>query len=129
MFCEAGGLERAANDADAAVHHVGRRQHVGAGFRLHERLLDERGVRLVVDDLVADEEAVMAVAGVGVERDVEDDTEVELGGLDGACCAADEVVGVEGLASVLAAFLRIGERKECDGGNAEPCRRPSRPLR
>ena len=38
---EAFGVERGADRADAAVHHVGGRDDVGAGARLVERLLDQ----------------------------------------------------------------------------------------
>ena len=41
-----------------------------AGARLVQRLLHQRLHRLVVDDLVAAHQAVVAVAGVGIERDV-----------------------------------------------------------
>ena len=34
-------LQRRADRADAAVHHVGRRDDVGAGLGLDQRLLDE----------------------------------------------------------------------------------------
>ena len=37
--------------ADAAVHHVGRRDHVAAGLRLHHRLPAEDLDRFVVDDV------------------------------------------------------------------------------
>ena len=72
FWCPAASSARA-DHADAAIHHVGGRQHVGAGFSLDERLLDERRIRLVVDDFVADEQAVVSVARVGIERDIEND--------------------------------------------------------
>ena len=73
---EAVGVERLADRADAAVHHVGGRDDVGAGLGLDQRLQDELLDGGVVDDLVAGHDAVMAVAGVGVERDVGDDADV-----------------------------------------------------
>ncbi len=73
---EAGGVERVADRPDAAVHHVGRRDDVGAGRRLTQRrgrhLLD----RLVVDDDALAQDAVMAVAGERVERGVGDDADL-----------------------------------------------------
>ena len=35
-------FERLADRADAAVHHVARRDHVGAGFGMRQRLLHQR---------------------------------------------------------------------------------------
>ena len=97
-----------ADGADAAVHHVGGGEDVGAGLRLHQRLAHQRLERLVVGDIGAAQQAVVSVAGVGVERDVEDDADVEAGGLHGARRAADEVLRIERLARVLGAQLRLG---------------------
>ena len=77
---EAFGVERLADRADPPVHHVGGRDHVGPGARLVERLAHQRRDRLVVEDanlaLVLMHQAVMAVAGIGVERDVGDEAEL-----------------------------------------------------
>ena len=50
---EAGVVEAAADRADAPVHHVGRRDDVGAGLGLDEALLDQHRDRLVVEDPLA----------------------------------------------------------------------------
>ena len=64
-------FERGADRADAAVHHVAGRDDVDAGLGLHQRLLRQHGHGVVVDDVAAVvEQAVLAVAGEGVERDV-----------------------------------------------------------
>jgi hypothetical protein len=65
----------AADAADAAVHHVRRRHHVGPGLGMAERLLGQHFQRLVVEHVARDrrvDQAVLAVAGVGVERHVGD---------------------------------------------------------
>ncbi len=62
MFLMAARFERLADRADAAVHHVGRREHVAAGVGLRQRLLDQRFDGLVVGDFAFDQKAVMAVA-------------------------------------------------------------------
>ena len=67
---EAVGLERGPDRADAAVHHVGRREDVAAGLGLNQRLMHQHLERPVVVDLAVDQEPVMAVAGVRVERHV-----------------------------------------------------------
>ena len=53
--------------------------------------------RLVVEDHAVLQQAVMAVARVGVERDVGEDADLGHGLLDGAHGAADEVVRVQRL--------------------------------
>ena len=70
------GVERLADRADPAVHHVGRRDDVAAGFRLHQRLLDQHRDGLVVEDDAVAHQAVMAVAGVGIERHVAQDADL-----------------------------------------------------
>ena len=59
-----------ADRADAAVHHVGGRDDVAAGLGLHQRLPHQHRDRLVVEDVAVAHQAVMAVAGVGIERHV-----------------------------------------------------------
>jgi hypothetical protein len=60
-----------ADRADAAVHHVAGRDDVDAGLGLHQRLLRQHGHGLVVEDVAGVvEQAVLAVAGEGVQRHV-----------------------------------------------------------
>ena len=75
--------------------------------------------RLVVDDLAAAHQAVVAVAGVGIERHVEQHADVEAGLADGARGPADEVVGIVRLAAVVGAQLRVGVGKQRHGRNAQ----------
>ena len=66
-------VERRADAADAAVHHVGRRDDVGAGRGVRQRgarqLLDGH----VVGNLVVDEDAAVPVRRVFAEADIGDD--------------------------------------------------------
>ena len=112
-------LEARADRADASVHHVGRRQNVRSGLRLHQRLANERLQRLVVGDLRAVQQAIMAVTRIGIEGDVEHNADVDAGILDRARRAADEVIGIERLARVRCAQLGLGVGKERDRRNAE----------
>ena len=77
---EAVVVERRADRADAAVHHVARRDDVGPGARLRERgarqQLD-RGV--VVDAAVGAQQAAVAVARVLAQAEVGDDQQVGVG--------------------------------------------------
>ena len=86
---------------------------------------------LVVEDLAVAHQAVMAVAGVGVERHVAEDADLRHLLLDRADRAADEVVRVERLAAVLVAQLRIGVGKQREAGDVElrPRARPRAPPR
>src|SRR3546814_6943566 len=71
---EAFEFERFADRADAAVHHVRRRDDVGAGARLVQRLPDQYLDRLVVEDIARIvDQPVLPVAGIGIERDVGED--------------------------------------------------------
>ncbi len=55
------------------------RDDVGAGARLVERLADQRADRFVIEDadvaVALVHEAVVAVAGIGIERDVGDEAD------------------------------------------------------
>ena len=56
-------LERRADRADAAVHHVGRRDDVGARRRLVQRLVDQHVDGLVVEHIAGVvDQPVLAVA-------------------------------------------------------------------
>ena len=110
---------RLADRADAAVHHVGRRDDVAAGFRLHQRLLDQNRDGLVVENDAVAQQAVMAVAGKGIERDVAEDADLGHFLLDGADGAADQIVRVERLAARLVAQRRIGVGEQRDAGDAQ----------
>ena len=74
---------------------------------------------LVVDDDAVAQDAVMAVAGEGVERHVGDDADLRHRRLDRARRAVDEVVRVEDVRAGLVAQVHvdIGE-----GGDAPECR-------
>mmetsp|Transcript_20573 Transcript_20573/g.38351 ORF Transcript_20573/g.38351 Transcript_20573/m.38351 type:complete len:225 (-) Transcript_20573:1339-2013(-) len=68
---QAGVLESLADGADAAVHHVARAHHVGAGLGLRHRLAHQQLDRGVVDQVARlVRQAVLAVAGVGVQRHI-----------------------------------------------------------
>ena len=91
--CRAGRVERAAQRADAAVHHVGRRDHVDARRGVAERLLDQRLDRLVVHHVAGRvDQAVLPVARVRIERDVGDHAELGEARLQRAHGARHEVV-------------------------------------
>ena len=107
-------FERFADRADAAVHHVARRDDVGAGFGVRQRLLDQRLDGDVVHDVAGVvDDAVLAVRRVRIERDVGDHAELRDGLLDRAHRALRESVGIPRFAAVEA--LGLGRR---DGNSA-----------
>ena len=93
-------VKRAADLADAAVHHVRRRDDLTARIRLANRLLAKDGDGFVVGNLPVAKHAVMAVAGIGIKRHIADDAEIRACFLDRADRPADKVVGVEGKGAV-----------------------------
>ena len=105
--------------ADAAVHHVGRGNHVAAGLGLVDRLLAQDVERFVVDDVTVAQQAVVPVARVRVEGHVADDADIGTGLFRRADAVADEVFGIERFVAVGRLFRRVGGRKEGDGGNAQ----------
>ena len=66
-------VERLAQEADEAVHHPRRRDHVGAGARVRQRDAAEVLQRGVVVDLAVDDHAAVAVRGVLAEAGVDGD--------------------------------------------------------
>ena len=109
---------------DPTVHHVGGCDDVGAGTRLVQGLAHERFDRLVVENAELSRgalahKAVMAVAGIGVERDVGDEAEARELPLDRAAGFAHQIAFVEGLAAALVLEMRLGIREERDRRNVE----------
>jgi hypothetical protein len=94
-------FQRAADGADAAVHHVAGRHDVHAGLGLHQRLLRQHGHGLVVEDVAGVvEQAVLAVAGEGVQRHVGQQAQLGEALLQFAHRARHQAFGVGGLAAV-----------------------------
>ena len=116
-------VERLADRADAAIHHVGRRDDVDAGLRLVHRLGHQHRDAVVVVDIFAGagvaDHAVMAVVGVGVERHVADQAELGEFPLQQARRAAHQVLGVQRLGAL--GILDVGRRhrEQRDGRDAE----------
>ncbi len=118
-------LQRLADHADAAVHHVGGRDDVRARRRLVERLAHQHIDRRIVDDIaVGIEQPVLSMRRIGVERDVGQQADVHPGIADRADRAAHQIVGIERLRPVVAAQRRRGVREEREAGNASGRRFP-----
>ncbi len=115
-------IERVADRADAAVHHVGGRDHVGAGLGLDQRLAAQDRHRLVIGDVAVAHHAVMAMRGEGVERHVAHDAEIGMRLLHRPHGAADEIVGIDRLFAVGRLALVRRRRKDRDERNAQRLR-------
>ena len=102
-MAEAVGIESMADRTDAAIHHVGGRDDVRAGLRLDKALQDELLDAGVVDDFIANDDAVVAVACVRIERYVGDDANVRNVKVDRAGRSVDQIFRVERLRAGLVA--------------------------
>ena len=95
-------VERLADRGDPAVHHVGRRDDVRAGPGMADGLLAEHLDGFIVEDVqfaagVASDDAVVAVGVIGIERDIGDDAERRMGGLERADGPRHEAIVVVGI--------------------------------
>ncbi|QTK78957.1 hypothetical protein AT6N2_C1172 [Agrobacterium tumefaciens] len=114
-----GRIKTATNGADAAIHHLRWGDNVRTGFRLKDRRPDDLIHGLVVDDLVAAQDAVMAMAGEGVERDIGDHADIGDGFFDRKRRLIDQIVCFERVGAGLVAQLHLDIREGGDGGNAK----------
>ena len=94
VSCKPVGLQRRAQRADAAVHHVGGREDVAAGRGLHQALLDQPLDGGVVEDAAALDHAVVAVLGERIERHVAHHAHLGRGVLHRPDRPADQAVGI-----------------------------------
>ena len=114
-------VERGAQRAHAAVHHVARRDGVGAGLGLRDRGAGEQLERLVVvDDAVGAQHAAVAVRRVLAQAQVGDDQKVRIGGLDRPRGELDHALVVPRARAFGVLARRQPEQQ--DGGNAERVR-------
>ena len=105
-------LKRRADCTDAAVHHVRRSDDVGPGGGLIERLGGQYLDRGIVDDpALRVDQAVVPVAGIGVEGDIGQHPDLRHLVLDRPNCPADQILGVERFLAAIAAHprRRVGE--------------------
>ena len=127
MSAEAVLVERGADRADAPVHHVARRDDVGAGAGLRDRgARQQLDARVVVDRAVGAQQAAVAVARVLAQAHVGDDEQVGVGVLDRARGELDDALVVPGARALL--VLVGGDAEQQHGGDAERVR-PRRPPR
>ncbi len=91
-----------------------------AGFGLHQRLAHQDLDAGVIVHIAVADQAVMAMAGIGIERHIAKDADLRHRFLDRAHGAADQIVGIDGFAPVLALEGRIGGGKQRDHRNAQP---------
>jgi len=116
-------VELGTDAADAAIHHVGGRDHVGAGLGVTQRLLRQRLQGLVVHHVAARigrvDEAILAVAGVGIERHVGDHAQLRETRLERLHRTRHQPLGVPGLFGALGLARRVDHREQGERGHAE----------
>ena len=117
MLGEARRVERAADGADAAVHHVRGRDHVGAGPRVHDGHARQQLERGVVEDLLALDHAAVAVRRVLAQADVGDDEQLAALGADGAHRPLHDAVVRVALRALR--VLALGQAEQDDARDAE----------
>ena len=114
------GVQRAPEGAHAPVHHVGRRDHIGAGLCVSKRLLLQDGNRFVVQHITRRvDEAVLPMAGVGVERDVGDDAHLRKAGLHFANASGHQAFRIECFLGTERLAGSLDDREKRDRGNPE----------
>ena len=114
-----------ADRGDAAVHHVRRRDDIGTCLRLDQGLANQHLGRLVVENIAFGiDDAVMAVAGVGIERDIGQHTDLRHRIFDRLDRAAHEIVRIERLAPVIGTQFVGRVREQGQAGNARFGRQP-----
>ena len=116
-----GQFEHVADRADPAIHHVGRGNDVGTGIGLVQRLLGQYVERPVIFDIaVLVDQPVLAMAGIGIERDVGQNADIIAQRvLHRLCGATHQVVGVQRFPAIIAALAGRGIGKQGNAGNAE----------
>ncbi len=106
-------LQRLAYRTDPAVHHVARGDDVDAGGGLHERLLHQHFVGLIVQHVaMLVDQSILAVCRVRIECHVGQYAEFGEALLDGLDRARHQAFGIEGLAPVRGFEWRGDHRKE-----------------
>ena len=125
-------VELVADRADPAVHHVARRDGVGAGLGVGDRGLRKQLDGDVVVDLAVADEAAVAVRGVLAEADVGDHGQLRMGLLQRPHRHLDDALVVVGARPGL--VLVGGDAEEQHGADSRlwrsrPPRRPARRSR
>ena len=116
-----GAFKRAADRADASVHHVGRRDDIGAGIRVRACLAHQRfdcdvvcHVAMLVDD------AVLPMRGEGIERHVGDHAQLRELLLDGSDRHLRDALGIPGFARVQSFLCFRSDREQGDCRDLKP---------
>jgi hypothetical protein len=121
----AGLVERQADRGDASVHHVARRDDVGAGIDVTECRADEQLDRLVVHHVSVADDAAVAVVGVLAEADVRHQDELRRRVAQRAEPALHDAVRIPGAAPLVVLRLRDPEqdhRLDAETGELLPLR-------
>ena len=113
-------FQHLADDADAAVHHVGGSHNVSAGLSLGANLTHEHFNGFIVEDVARFvDEAVLTVCGVGVKRHIAHDAQLRVGSLDGLHGTRNQTVGIGGFNAVGSLQFIVDVREKSHHRDAE----------
>src|ERR1700683_72864 len=110
-------VEFGANGGDAAVHHVRRRDDVGASARVGQGFARKELQRFIVEDFTVANHATMAMAGVFAHADVGDDQQFQIGVPNSVDGALNGSIVSPSLGALFIFFLR--QAKQNNSGQAE----------
>ena len=113
------GIQSLSNALHATIHHIRWCHHVGARSRLHDGHFGQYWQRNVVVDASVDDDAVVAVGRIGVERHVRNDPKIRNRSLQGAYSLAEQVVAFDARAAAGILQGIVDFRKQCNGRNIE----------
>jgi hypothetical protein len=113
-------LQRLANRLDAPIHHVRWRNHLRARLSVGQGLTDQRIDRDVVLHIAMFvENAVLAMSGEGVQRNVSDDAELRESLTQGPGGALGDALGIPGFRRIEGFLLQRSDRKQRQRRNAQ----------
>ncbi len=106
-------VECCANRADAPVHHVGGRYDVYTGRSADQRLAFQHGDGFVVQHISGGiNDAVLAVRGVRIQRDIGDHAQLRKTFFQRGHCARHQTFGIDGFAPVRCFQCAFNRRKQ-----------------
>ena len=109
-----------ADGGDTAIHHVRWGDDIASGMGLVNCLFAQHSHGGVIDDFAFDKDAVMAMVGERVERNIADHTKPGMCGLDRAHGAADQIVTVARQRAVIVLQGGVNRRENGYGRYVQP---------
>ena len=113
-------LQRIADRADSAVHHVRGRNDIGAGCGVGKRLLNQRIHGFVVGDIIVlIQQTVLAVTGVRIQRHIGNHAELGQPLFQCPYRALNEPLRIPCFPAIGGLLSGIDDGKQHHGGNSQ----------